>query len=148
MSIIVPPGLVKLAQVNKRQLQIAAVKSLTTAVPASAGTSARARLSGLGSVQRRAAGGVSYRKLADGFALGGNGVLLPGSEYGGRRRPKRAYVIHRRGARPYTVRRRTTMQFLPHVGRAGYAITPTLRTRMSGVRQKIINAVMEAVDHG
>jgi hypothetical protein len=148
MSIVIPPGLVKLAKISKAQLQPAAVKALTTAVPAGAGGQAKGRMSGFGPVQAKAAGGISYTKLSDGFSLGGSGVLLAGSEYGGQRRPKQTYVIHRRGARPYTVRRRTTMQFHPYLGKTGYAITPTLRERMSGIRQKITKAVMEAVTHG
>jgi hypothetical protein len=145
MSIIVPPGLVKLAKVDKAQLQKAASQALKTAVPGSASGEAKGRLARFGPVQAKAARGISYRGLSDGFSLGGAGVLLPGSEYGGRRRPKRTYVISRRGARPYAVRRRTTMQFQHYAGRTGYGITPTLRNRMSGIRQKMINAVMEAV---
>lgn len=148
MSIVIPPGLTRLAKVGKPQLQKAASKAVKTAVPAGASGEAKGRLAGLGRVQARAAGGVSYRSLADGFSLGGGGVLLPGSEYGGRRRPKQVYVIHRRNAHPYAVRRRTTMQFRTYLGKTGYGITPTLRRRMSGIRQKIITAVMEAVDHG
>lgn len=148
MSIVVPPGLVRLAKVDKAQLQPAAAKAVKTAVPPGAGGQARGRMAGFGRVQAKAAGGISYTGLADGFRLGGSGELLPGSEYGGQRRPKRTYIIHRRGAVPYSVRRRTTMQFLPYLGKTGYAITPTLRERMSGIRQKIIDAVMEAVDHG
>jgi hypothetical protein len=144
MTITIPPGLVSLAKVDKPKLQKAATQALKTAVPAGASGEARGRMSGYGRVQAKASRGISYRGLSDGFSLGGAGVLLPGSEYGGRRRPKRTYVISRKGARPYSVRRRTTMQFQPHLGRRGYAITPTLRHRMAGIRQKMINAVMEA----
>jgi hypothetical protein len=43
------------------------------------------------------------------------------------------------------VRRRTTRQFLPFTGTRGYALMPAMRRGLTGVRQRILDAVFEEV---
>lgn len=80
---------------------------------------------------------------AGGFTATTSGVVAAGAEFGGRRRPKKTYVTHRKGT-TYTVRRRTTMQFLPHNAR-GYALVPAMRSSMAGIRDRILLAVAAVV---
>lgn len=79
-----------------------------------------------------------YRGTSNGFQIESTGEVAAGAEYGGQRRPKRTYL--RKGR---SVRRRTTMQFLPFNPK-GYGITPALKAGMSGIRQRIADAVGEA----
>lgn len=84
-------------------------------------------------IQERAVGSVTVQRSRDGIDIaGGRGadlgaVLFDGGEYGGRKSRKVVYVTRSRLGRPYIVRRRTTMQFLPHLGREGYFYWPTIR---------------------
>jgi hypothetical protein len=84
-------------------------------------------------IQRRAAGSVALAKKSDGIELeGGRGssfgaVLFDGGEYGGRKSRKVVYATRSRLGKAYVVRRRTTMQFLPHLGHEGYFFWPTIR---------------------
>lgn len=84
-------------------------------------------------IQRRAVGSVDVTRSRDGIDIaGGRGgdlaaVLFDGGEYGGRKNRREVYVTRSRLGRPYIVRRRTTMQFLPHLGREGYFYWPTIR---------------------
>jgi len=84
-------------------------------------------------IQRRAVGSVVLTRKRDGIELeGGRGsdlsaVLFDGGEYGGRKSKKVSYATRSPVGRAYIVRRRTTMQFLPHLGREGYFYWPTIR---------------------
>lgn len=80
---------------------------------------------------------------AKGFTARTSGIVAAGAEFGGRRRPKRTYMTHRKGT-SYSVRRRTTMQFLPFNPR-GYALVPAMRVSMAGIRQRISDAVAKVV---
>jgi hypothetical protein len=71
-----------------------------------------------------------------------------GAEYGGGKRPKRAYVNRSRSGRPYVVRRRTTKQFHPYLGTRGYWFWPTVRLDLKGIRKRIKTAVVQAVTRG
>lgn len=99
-------------------------------------------------MQRVAASTVDSHNTGDGISLGSSGgglggTLFPGAEFGGRKRPKRAVVRGRPvWGRPGTVVRRTTMQFLPHLGHEGYFLWPTVRDWMP----KIEKATGEAVE--
>jgi hypothetical protein len=82
-------------------------------------------------IQRRAAGKVNSSNDAKGITLrDGGDVLFPGAEYGGRKSKRVTYVTRSPLGRPYIVRRRTTMQFLPWLGREGYFFWPTVRDWM------------------
>jgi hypothetical protein len=87
--------------------------------------------------------GQQQRRTSDGFTAGLTGEMAMGAEFGGRRRPPRTYMTHR-GGTSFSVRRRTTQQFLPHNSR-GYALTPGMRRSMAGIRQRIVDAVIRAV---
>lgn len=86
----------------------------------------------------------TVRPTAAGFSVTSSGVVAKGAEFGGRRGPKRSYVTSRKGT-AYLVRRRTTMQFLPWVGNRGYAIVPSMRRSLRGIRKRILTAITEAV---
>jgi hypothetical protein len=81
---------------------------------------------------------------------GGSGglgaILLAGAEYGGRKRPKRAYVTRSRSGRGYVVRRRTTQQFKPHLGSRGYWFWPTARTDLRGINERVGAIVTRVVN--
>lgn len=84
-------------------------------------------------IQRRAADSVAATRSRDGIDIeGGRGsdlsaVLFDGGEYGGRKSRKVTYATRSPLGRAYVVNRRTTMQFLPHLGREGYFYWPTVR---------------------
>ena len=86
----------------------------------------------------------TVRATSAGFTVTSSGPVAKGAEFGGRRGPKRAYISSRKGTR-FIVRRRTTMQFLPWVGNRGYAIVPSMRRSLKGIRQRILDAIFEAV---
>lgn len=86
----------------------------------------------------------TVRASAVGFTVTSSGPVAKGAEFGGRRGPKMSYATHRKGT-AYLVRRRTTMQFLPFVGTRGYAIVPAMRRSLKGIRQRIFDAIREAV---
>jgi hypothetical protein len=84
-------------------------------------------------IQSRAASTIDMTREAQGITLRGgqrgglSATLFPGGEYGGRKSKKVTYATRSRAGRPYIVRRRTTMQFLPHLGREGYMFWPQIR---------------------
>lgn len=81
-------------------------------------------------------------------SAGGGGLageLLMGAEFGGQRAPKRAYVTRSRKGTPYIVRRRTTRQFHPHLGRRGYWYWPTVRQDMRGIYSRMRSALVKAM---
>lgn len=136
MSIIVPPELRRLARIDTAAVRKAAVQTVQASAP-----DARKppKFGGITAV--------SVRRTANGWVVTEGGVVAHGAEFGGRRRPKRTYVTHRKGS-TYTVRRRTTMQFLPWAGTHGYAIMPAMRSSMRGIRKRILEAVARAVARG
>jgi hypothetical protein len=87
-------------------------------------------------IQQHAAASVAARRTSDGIELeGGTGggldaILFNGGEYGGRKTKKITYATRSPLGRAYPIRRRTTMQFLPHLGRDGYMFWPTVREWM------------------
>jgi len=84
-------------------------------------------------IQRRAAATVISAPIPQGIEIAGGAgqslgaVLFDGAEYGGRKSKRVTYATRSRQGRAYVVRRRTTMQFLPHLGREGYFYWPTIR---------------------
>jgi hypothetical protein len=80
--------------------------------------------------------------------IGGSGlagVLVSGAEYGGRKRPKRAYVNKSKRGRGYIVRRRTTQQFKPHLGNRGYWFWPTARKDLKGINKRVAAVLSQVV---
>lgn len=109
---------------------------------------------GLPGAASKSAATLSVVRLRDGAQVragGGGGLgseLLYGTEFGGRRRPRRAYVTRSRRGTPYIVRRRTTMQFLPHLGRRGYWYWPSVRRDLKGVRKRIHDVMVKVANDG
>lgn len=112
-------------------------------------------LSGVyGKIPRIAASSLRFERTTDGanVAVGGGGglpaILLMGAEFGGRKR-KTTYVSRSRRGTPYIVnQRRTTMQFLPHLGNRGYWFWPSVRRQLDGVMRRATDKVMEVASHG
>jgi hypothetical protein len=85
-------------------------------------------------MQRAAAGTINMNRDSKGITIRGGGgggfpgVVFDGAEYGGRATRKRFYASYQvYGNRALAVRKRATMQFLPHLGREGYFFWPTYR---------------------
>jgi hypothetical protein len=124
----------RLAAVESGKLQAELVKGLHAAGTPIRNDMGRATFT---RIQRHALGSVEFRKESDGLMIvGGRGggldaTLFMGGEFGGRlgkKRRVRGYVFGRPvRATPGVVTRRTTMQFLPHLGERGYFFWPTLR---------------------
>jgi hypothetical protein len=101
-----------------------------------------------------AATSVRYRPVKGGAEVstgGGGGLastLLLGAEFGGRRKPKRAYAYRSPRGTVYIARRRATQQFLPHLGRRGYWFWPTVRTDMRGIRGRLQGVIQDVIDGG
>jgi hypothetical protein len=102
-------------------------------------------------IQSKAASTIDVRRETQGIALtagqrgGLNAVLFPGGEYGGRKSKKVTYATRSRAGRAYVVRRRTTMQFLPHLGHEGYFFWPTMRDwlpRLEKIQTETVERVM------
>lgn len=102
-------------------------------------------------IQKRAASTVDYSRVPDGIILKGGGggslggVLFDGGEYGGRKSRKVAYATRSPLGTAYLVRRRTTMQFLPHLGTEGYFFWPEIRDWMKRLikeQERILGKVL------
>ena len=108
-----------------------------------------------GAVSRPAAMAARTARMsstAGGMAImaGGTGnlgsVLLKGSEFGGRRRPKKAVVMRSPKGKGYIARRRTTQQFKPFLGTRGYWFWPTARKDLKGVNARVGEIIREVVN--
>ena len=103
-------------------------------------------------IQRHAADSVSVSNDSRGISVkGGQGghsldkVLFAGGEYGGRKSRKVTYATRSPLGKAYIVRRRTTMQFLPHLGREGYVYWPTIREwmpKLAKTQEEIVEKVL------
>jgi hypothetical protein len=101
-------------------------------------------------VQKRAASTVRITKDAEGVTVkgGGGGLggqLFAGGEFGGRKSKKKPYSTRSPNGKAYTVVRRTTMQFLPHLGNEGYFFWPTMRNwlpKLFKQQQETLDKVM------
>jgi hypothetical protein len=87
--------------------------------------------------------GMSVKAGSGGLA----GLVLAGSEYGGRKRPKRSYATRSRSGNAYLVRRRTTRQFRYHLGNRGYWFWPTARADLKGINARV-GAILARVVNG
>lgn len=98
-------------------------------------------------IQRRAAKSIDVTREAKGISISGGGgeVLWAGAEYGGRKTKKVTYATRTPAGRAYIVRRRTTMQFAPHLGTHGYFYWPTVREWMDKLatqQDEMVNKVL------
>lgn len=87
-------------------------------------------------------------RVSAGEGGGIGSTLLLGAEFGGRRKPKRAYAYRSPKGTVYVARRRATQQFLPHVGRRGYWFYPTVRKDMRGIRGRLRDVIQDVIDEG
>lgn len=140
-SITVPPELAKLARGFGNSAAIERRVGKTVADSGRAVAGAR---------PPRYASKISNRVVLtrDGFTATSSGELAAGAEFGGRRRRKQTYATRSPRGTVYAVTRRTTQQFLPWTGSRGYALMPAMRRGMSGIRQRILDAVRQAVTRG
>lgn len=102
---------------------------------------------GVGGSAVRAARRLRVVSTADGMSVsaGGDPVIF-GAEFGSKRKRRRAYVSRSRAGRGFVVpRRRTTMQFKPHLGRRGYWFWPAVRTDLRGINRRVHDLIVEAV---
>ncbi len=103
-------------------------------------------------IQKHAADSLAVRKDPYGVEVAGaaagdalDRVLYYGGEYGGRKSKKVIYATRSPLGKAYAVRRRTTMQFLPHLGRHGYFLWPTVRVWLPKINKAIGEAVTEVL---
>lgn len=84
-------------------------------------------------IERRAASTIHMSRDKNGISLSGGrtgglgAVLFSGAEYGGQKSKKKQYATRSPRGRAYAIKRRTTMQFKPHLGHEGYFFWPTIR---------------------
>lgn len=107
----------------------------------------RSRAAAVGGPARIAGRTVALVSARDGVAVraGGTPVLF-GAEFGSKRVRRKAYVTRSRARTPYVVRRRTTRQFRPFLGRRGYWFWPTVRSDLKGINARVGRVIAEAVD--
>lgn len=101
-------------------------------------------------MQRKAAATVQSTKQSAGISLASNGsglgaTIFNGAEYGGRKPKRIPYATRSRAGKPYVVHRRTTMQFLPHLGTEGYFFWPAVRDWMPKLTQAQEPAIAKAL---
>lgn len=102
-------------------------------------------------IQRRAAGTVEMTRKSDGIELGGGrgaslgATLFDGGEYGGRKSARVIYAARSPLGKAYVVRRRTTMQFLPHLGHEGYMFWPAVREWMPKLVKQQVELIEETM---
>ena len=112
----------------------------------------RSRASGYGRMATLAASTVRLATVPAGLTLTAGGrtdlasTLLYGAEYGGRKRPRRPYATRSRSGGAYIVRRRTTMQFRPHLGSRGYWFWQTARTDLKGINKRVRDVIYAAAE--
>lgn len=102
------------------------------------------RAGGLGRMHGRAASGLNYTTMSDGVQVTAGGVeWVAGSEFGGQVKIMTYETTSRKGNR-YTVTRHTTRQFNPWRGQKGYWMWPTITERLQGIREKLIDSLINA----
>jgi hypothetical protein len=95
---------------------------------------------------RMAVGTVSFNNTADGAVIrGGGNAVFAGAEFGGRKR-RRTYAMRRGGTAFVMHRRRTTMQFLTHLGKRGYFFWPSIREKFTGIARRTQMAIEAEVN--
>lgn len=107
----------------------------------------RGLAAGAGGVAARAARRTHTVSTADGVSVVAAGEpFMFGAEFGSKRKRRRSYVTRSRAGRGYVVpRRRTTMQFRPHLGRRGYWFWPAVRTDLRGINRRVAELLRETV---
>jgi hypothetical protein len=105
----------------------------------------RGLASGVG-VARHAARNLRVASTTDGVAVAAGGdPTIFGAEFGSHRKRRKAYATRSRKGNGYLVRRRTTMQFKPHLGKRGYWFWPAVRTDLAGINRRVFELLGKAV---
>jgi hypothetical protein len=104
--------------------------------------------SSYGGVARKAAEHLTIASTQDGVSVTAGGApMIFGAEFGSHRKRRRSLVTRSRRGTPFVVpRRRTTMQFKPHLGRRGYWFWPAVRTDLKGINRRVFQIIMKAVE--
>jgi hypothetical protein len=114
----------------------------------------RSTAGGYGAMPAKAAATARLSPLRDGAQVraGGTGSvaseILYGAEHGGRKRGKRAVARRSKLGNVYITRRRTTMQFKPHMGQRGYWFWPTARKDLKGINRRMRDVLQRTVNDG
>ena len=100
-----------------------------------------------GGVAAHAARHLRIASTADGISVAASGdPTIFGAEFGSKRKRRRSYVTRSRAGRGYVVpRRRTTMQFAPHLGKRGYWFWPAVRTDLRGINRRVYELMRKTV---
>ncbi len=102
-------------------------------------------------IQRHAVSTVRITRDRDGITIRGGGggglggTLFAGGEFGGRKSRKKTYSRRSPKGYAHVVRRRTTMQFLPHLGKEGYFFYPTVREwlpKLYKLQQEVVERML------
>ena len=104
---------------------------------------------GVGGVAVHASRNLRIVSTADGVSVTAAGdATIFGAEFGSKRnrRNRRAYVNRSRRGKAFVVRRRTTMQFKPHLGKRGYWFWPAVRTDLRGINARVFKLLSKVVD--
>ena len=105
-------------------------------------------------IERRAVSTVEVRRDQKGVELtGGEGhalgaALFMGGEFGGRVTRKKLVRARVFGGPPVWVKKRTTMQFKPHLGKEGYFFWPAVRDWLPKVHRDVGERAAEVLGDG
>jgi len=105
-------------------------------------------------IERRAVSTVGVRRQQQGVELtGGEGhdlgaALFFGGEFGGRVSKKKLVRARVFGGPAVWVKKRTTMQFKPHLGKEGYFFWPTVRQWLPKVHRDVSERAVEVLSGG
>lgn len=105
----------------------------------------RGLASGIG-VARGAARHLRVVSTTDGVSVTAEGLpYIHGAEFGSDRKRRVDYVTRSRKGNGYVIRRRTTMQFKPHLGKRGYWFWPAVRTDLAGINRRVFELLGKTV---
>lgn len=106
----------------------------------------RGLASSIGGVQRSASRHLHIVSTADGVSVTAEGLpYIHGAEFGSHRKRRLDYVTRSRKGNGYLVRRRTTRQFKPHLGKRGYWFWPAVRTDLAGINRRVFKLLSDVV---
>jgi len=97
-------------------------------------------------VMRGASRHLRVVSTVDGVSVTAEGLpYIHGAEFGSDRRRRTAYVTRSRKGNGYLVRRRTTRQFKPHLGKHGYWFWPAVRRDLAGINRRVFELLSDVV---
>jgi hypothetical protein len=143
----------KLSGVDKRlaaEVKQKAIQAEARALAGKARAAAGLRIQRLAATTVRTETTASGADIHGGGGSGPAGAVFKGAEFGARGVRRTSYVrrANRGRGRPGVVRRRTTRQFPPYLGRHGYFYWPTLRAGIKGIQRRIQQAIERELGRG